>query len=128
MKLADLKSSTYIDFNKENKKEDPKFGVADYVTISKHKNIFVKSYTPNWSKEVFMIQKVKSAVSGTYVISDLNCEEIFGTFFEKELQKTNQKGFRVEKVIKRKGDKKYVKWEGYDYYLNIWIVKKRQCK
>ena len=71
-----------------------------------------------------MIKKVKNTVPWTYVISDLKGEEIVGTFYEKELQKTNQKEFRVEKVIKRKGDKLYVKWKGYDSSFNIWIDKK----
>ena len=61
----------------------------------------------------------------THVISDLNRKEIIETFYEKELQKTNQKRFRVEKVIKRKGDKLYVKWKGYDNFFNSWIDKKR---
>ena len=60
----------------------------------------------------------------TYVINDLNGEEIIGTFYEKELQKTNQQEFRIEKVIKRKGDKLYVKWKGYDNSFNSWIDKK----
>ena len=63
----------------------------------------------------------------TYVINDLNGEEIIGTFYEKELQKTNQQEFRIEKVIKRKGDKLYVKWKGYDSSFNSWIDKKRLC-
>ena len=53
MKPVDVKSSTYIDFNKENNKEDPKFEVGDYVRISKHKIIFAKGYTPNWRDEAF---------------------------------------------------------------------------
>ena len=66
------------------------------------------------SEEVFVIEKVKNSVSWTYVINDLNGEEITGTFYEKELQKTNQEEFRIEKVIRRKGDKLYVKWKGYN--------------
>ena len=58
------------------------------------------------------------------VINDLNGEEIIGTFYEKELQKTNQEEFRNEKVIKRKGDKTYVKWKEYDNSFNSWIDKK----
>ena len=54
----------------------------------------------------------------TCVISDLKGEEIVGTFYEKELQKTNQKEFRVEKVIKKKGDKVYIKRKGYDSSFN----------
>ena len=75
-------------------------------------------------KKVSVIKKVKNIVPWTYVISDLNGEVIVGTFYEKELQKTNQKEFRVEKVIKRKGDKLYVKWKGYDSSFNSWIDKK----
>ena len=63
-------------------------------------------------------------MSQTYVISDLKREVIVGTFYEKELQKTNKKEFRVGKVIKRKGDKLYVKWKGYDNSFNSWIDKK----
>ena len=59
-----------------------------------------------------------------FVISDLKCEESCGRFYEKELQKTNQKEFRVEKVIKRKGDKLYAKWKRYDSSFNRWIIKK----
>ena len=50
--------------------------------------------------------------------------EIFETFYENELQKTNQKEFGIEKVIKRKGDKLYVKWQGYNNSFNSWIDKK----
>ena len=64
----------------------------------------------------------------TYIISDLNGQEIVGSFFEKELQKTNQKEFRIEKVIKRKGNKLYVKWKGYINSFNIWIDKKHLIK
>ena len=78
----------------------------------------------NWSEEVFVIKKVKSTAPWTYVINDLNGEEIVGMFYEKELQKTNQKEFRVEKVIKRRGDNLYVKWKGCDNSFNSWIYKK----
>ena len=114
MKPADVKSSTYIDSSKEINDKDLKFKVGEIVRISKYKNIFAKSYVPNCSEEVFVIKKVKNTVPGTYVIIDLKGEEIVGTFYENELQKTYQKEFRVEKVIKRKGDKLYVKWKGYD--------------
>ena len=69
---------------------------------------------PNWSEEVFIASKIKNTVPGTYFINDLNGEEITGKFYEKELRKTNQKKFRREKVIKRKCNKLYVKWKGYD--------------
>ena len=102
-----------INFEKEVNYKDSKLKVGDYVRISKYKNIFDKGYMPNWSEEVFISSKIKNTVPWTYVINDLNGEEIIGSFYEKELQKTNQKEFRVEKVIKRKGDKWYVKSKGY---------------
>ena len=71
-----------------------------------------------------MIKKVKNTVPWTYVTGDLKGEEIVGTFNEAELQKTNQNQFRVEKVIKRKGDKLHVKWKGYNSSFNSWIDKK----
>ena len=66
--------------------QDRKFKIGDIVRISKYKNIFAKGYTPNWSEEVFVIKKVKNTVSWTYVISDLNKEEIVGTFYEENLE------------------------------------------
>ena len=84
----------------------------------------LKGYIPNWSEEVFVIKKVKNTVPWTYVIKDLNGEEITGTFYEKELQKTNQEEFRIEKVIKSKSVKICVKWKGYDNSFNSWIDKK----
>ena len=124
MKPIDLKDNTYIDFDKEVNDNDPKFKVGDHVRISKYKNIFAKGYTPNWSEEVFVIKKIKNTVPWIYVIDDLNGEEITGTFYEKELQKIDQQEFRIEKVIKKKGDKLYVKWKGYDNSFNSWIDKK----
>ena len=79
---------------------------------------------PNWSKETFVIKKVKNTVPWTYVINDLNSEEIIGTFYEKELQKTNQKEFRIEKVIKRKGDKLYVNGKVLIIRLIVGLIKK----
>ena len=100
------------------------FKVGDYVRISKYTNIFAKGYMSNWSEEVFIISKIKSTVPWTYAINDLYKEEIIGTFCENELQKTNQKEFRIEKAIKRKGNKLYVKWKGYDDSFNSWMDKK----
>ena len=129
MKPIDVKDNTYVDSmelysKKEVNGKDPKYKAGDHVRISKYKNIFEKGYTPNWSQEVFVVNKIKSTVPWRYVINDLNGEEIIGTFFEKELQKTNQKEFRIEKVIKTKGDKLYVKWEGYNNSFDSCIDKK----
>ena len=109
MKPINVQDNTYIAFGKEVNDKRPKLKVGDHVRISKYKNIFAKGYTRNWSEEIFVIKKVKNTVPWTYVIDDLNGEEVTGTFYEKELQKTNQDELRIKKVIKRKGDKIYVK-------------------
>ena len=95
MKPDDVKDNTYIDSmelhsSKDVNDKDPKFKVRDHVRISKYKNIFAKGYPPNWSEEVFVIKEAKNTVPWTYVINDLNGDEIIGTFYEKELQKINQ--------------------------------------
>ena len=124
MKPIDVKDHTYIDFGKEVNDNDPKFKFGDHVRIPKCKNIFAKGYTSNWSEEVFVIKEIENTVPWTYVFNDLNGEEIIGTFYENELQKTNQQEFRIEKVIKKKGDTLYVKWKGYDNLFNSWIYEK----
>ena len=98
MKPIEVKDNTYIDSIKEVNDKDPKFKVGDHVRISKYKNIFAKGYTPNWSEELFVIREVKNTVPWTYAINDLNGEEIIGTFYEKELQDTDQQGFRIENL------------------------------
>ena len=105
MKPIDIKDTTYLDSKKEVNDKDPKFKFGDHVRISKYKYIFGKGYTQNWSEEVFIINKIKNTVPWPYVINDLNGEEIIGTFYEIELQKTDQKEFRIEKVLKKKSDR-----------------------
>ena len=124
MKPIDVTSDSYTEYNEDSHVTKPKFKVGDCVRISKYKNIFAKGYTQNWSEEVFVISKIKDTVPWTYVIGDLNGEPIVGSFYEKELQKTSQEKFRIEKVLKRKGDKLYVKWKGYDNRFNSWIDRK----
>ena len=121
MKPINVTSDSFAEYNENSNKKNPKFKVGDHVRISKYKNIFAKGYAPNWSEEIFIVSKIKNTVLWTYVISDLNSEEITGSFYE---QKTNQKEFRIEKILKRKGDKLYVKWKGYDNSFNSWINKK----
>ena len=111
MKAVDVKDNTYIGFKKEDNNKNPIFKV--YI-----------GYMPNWSEEIFIIKKIKNSVPRTYVLNDLNGEEIIGVFYENELQKTNPKEFRIEKVLKKKGDKLYVKWKGYDNPFNSGIDKK----
>ena len=80
MKPVDVMDNTYINFKKEINDKNPTFKVGDYVRISKYKNIFAKGYMPNWPEEIFVINKIKNTVPWTYVINDLNGEEIIGTF------------------------------------------------
>ena len=91
MKTVDVKWNTYIDSSKEINDKDPKFKISDFVRISKYKNIFANVFTLNCSEEVFVIKKVKNTLPGIYVINDLHGEEIFWTFYEKELQKNKSK-------------------------------------
>ena len=83
MKPVDVKDNTYIHFEKKVNDKDPKFKIRDHVRISKYKNIFSKGYMPNWSEEVFIINKIKNTIPWTYFINDLNGEDIIGTFYEK---------------------------------------------
>ena len=131
MKPIVVKSNYFAEYNEESNEKDPKFKVDEDVRISKYKNIFAKGYAPNGSGEIFVVKKIKNiknTVPWTYVISDLNGEEVVRSFYEKELQKTNQKEFRIEKVIKRKVKKLYVKWKGYNNSFNSWIDKKYLIK
>ena len=80
MKPIDVTSDSYAEYNEDFNKKDPKFKVGEHVRISKYKNIFAKRYTPN-------------------IVSDLNSEEITGSFYEKEMHKTNQEKFRIEKLL-----------------------------
>ena len=91
MKPVDVKYNTYIDFEKKVNDKDPKFKIDDQVRISKYKNIFAKGYMPNWSEEVFIISKIKNTVPWTYVINDLNGEEITERFMKKNCRRLIKK-------------------------------------
>ena len=124
MKPIDVTSDSYAEYIEDSNEKDPKFKACDYVRISKYKNTFAKGYTQNWSEEAFVVSKNKNTVPWTYAISDLIGEPITGSFYKKELQKTNQEKFWIEKVLKRKGDKLYVKWKGYNNSFYSLINKK----
>ena len=81
MKPVDITGDSYAEYNENPNKKDLKLKVGDHVRISKYKNIFAKGYTSNWSEEIFIISKIKNTVPWTYVINDLNGEEITGRFF-----------------------------------------------
>ena len=102
MKPTEVTDNYYAEYNEDwmklhYNKKDPKFKVGDHVRISKYKNVFAKGYIPNSSEEVFVINRIKNTVPLTYVINDLNGKEITGSFYEKELQRTSQKEFKIRK-------------------------------
>jgi len=104
----------------------PKYKVGDRVRIVKKKKTFEKGFTPSWTEELFTVSNVKPTKPVTYSIEDTKGEEIQGTFYEPELQKTKQEIYRIEKVLKKRtrsnGVKEvYVKWKGYNNDFNSWI-------
>ena len=94
-------------------KQKPKFKIGDKVRISKCKwNVFDKGYTPNWTEEVFIVNKIQYTNPITYTIKDLRDEDIQGSFYEPELLKVKQDVFRINKVIRRNKKKQaLVKWK-----------------
>ena len=104
--------------------DEPKYAIGDKVRIVKKKSHFEKGYTPRWTEEVFTVSKIQYTNPITYRIIDFNNEEIEGTFYEEELQKSTQEVFRIEKIIKKKGKKSFVKWIGYNKSFNSWVDNK----
>ena len=103
------------------KPKNPKFSIGDKVRLSKYKRrVFDKGYTPNWTEELFVVDKVNLTKPVTYHVVDLLGEKVEGSFYEKELQKAKQQTFRIEKVVKRDNKKKkaLVKWKGYSDKFN----------
>ena len=126
MKSVDVKSGTYVDSSKEINDKDPKFKVGNIVRISKYKNNFEKGSSKLVWRRFCYQKRIKNTVPWRYITD----KEIIGTFYKNELQKNkkkikkNQKEFRVEKVLKRKGDKLCIKWEGYDSFLTVGLIRK----
>nr|XP_012234375.1 PREDICTED: uncharacterized protein LOC105679122 [Linepithema humile] len=101
-----------------------KFRMGDPVRVRKFKTVFEKGYTPNWSTEVFKIATVQRTNPVTYLIKDYCEDPVTGGFYEYELLKTAQPDvYLVEKVLRRKDDKVFVKWLGFDNSHNLWINK-----
>ena len=88
MKPKDVKNDNKAEYIEESNEKSARFSVGDRVRISQFKNIFAKGYAPNWSNEIFVISKVKNTVPWTYELKNLNGEEIIGSFYDRELQKT----------------------------------------
>ena len=125
-KINENKIKQIYDFEKTNK--IAKFKIGDHVRISLNKNIFEKSYETNWTEEIFVIYDIKYSNVPYYYLKDLNDEKLDGTFYEQELQKTNLILYVIEKIIKTKNDKLFVKWKGYNNSFNSWINKKDVIK
>lgn len=99
-----------------------KFKVGDFVRISKYKHIFEKGYTPNWTTEIFKVKRIQQTNPVTFLLADLNGQDIRGSFYIEELLPVaNPELYLVEKIIKSKGDLVYVKWLGLDSNHNSWI-------
>ena len=106
----------------ETKKKTVKFKIGDTVRISKYKRKTCdKGYTPNWTEEVFMIDKIQLTNPVTYKIRDLKGEPIEGSFYTEELQKTDHNIYRIEKIIRKTKNKALVKWKGYPDEFNSWV-------
>ena len=103
---------------------NPKFSVGDKVRITKKKKDFEKGYTARWTEEIFTIKEIRETNPITYKLEDLKGEEIKGTFYEPELQKTEQQIYRIEKIIKKEKGRSFVKWKGYSDKFNSWVDNK----
>ena len=91
---------------------------------AKKKKVFEKGYTTRWTEEIFTIKKIRDTDPITYKLEDLQGEEIKGSFYEPELQKTAQQIYRIEKIIKKEKGKSLVKWKGYSDKFNSWVDNK----
>lgn len=99
-----------------------KFKPGDFVRISKYKHLFEKGYTPNWTMEIFKIERKQGSNPVTYLLEDAQGHQVKGGFYEHELQKTEYPDvYLVEKVLKRRGNEEFVKWLGFDNTHNSWI-------
>ena len=105
-----------------------KFKICDKVRILKKKGLFENGFTPNWTAEVFTVSKIQRTNPVTYKITDYNDEEIQGTFYEQELQKTSQEVYRIEKIVKKGKTRSLVKWRGYPESFNSWVDNKDLAK
>ena len=128
MKLQKNNNKGLVYFNlygdMETLKQKPKFKKRDKVRISKYKrNVFDKGYTPNWTEEVFTVDKIQYTNPITYKLKDLRGEDIQGSFYELELLEAKQDVFRIDKIIRRDYKKKQalVSWKGYSDDFNSWI-------
>ena len=127
-KIASLESNENIirnnlyNFNITNKK--PKFSIGDKVRLSLLKNTFEKSYTSNWTEEIFIIDNIKTSNVNYYFLKDLQGEKIDGSFYEQELLETKQNDlYIIEKITSKNKDRYLAKWKNYSDKFNSYVDK-----
>ena len=117
--------------NKKAKFKKPRFKVGDRVRLNKKFRTFKKGYLPGWTEEVFVMRSMKGGKVSTYKVEEWDGSLLRGTFYEQDLQKVNVKDddlFRIDKIVKRKGDKVLVRWKGWPVKYNSWLEKKDVLK
>ena len=132
MKPADVNKKNEVEVLKKfshqckiKKRKKQKFQVGDKVRVSKAKHIFEKGYTPNWSLEIFTVDRVGKTDPVMYYLKDYQDQPIAGGFYEQEIQKAKYPDvYLVEKVLKKRGNQMFVKWLGFDNSHNSWTNKK----
>ena len=105
----------------------PKLKVGDRVRLNKKYRVFKKGYLPGWTEEVFVVSRVVPGVLSTYKINEWDGTPVKGTFYAEDVQKVNVTDddlFRIEKIVKRKGDKVLVRWKGWPDKYDSWIDKR----
>ena len=111
-------------YPKQQPDSNSRLHIGDKVRISIHKRLFEKGATANWSEEIFEITRVSDAMKTTptvYHIKDLAGEEIDGTFYREQLQKTEQSMYRLDRIVRKRRNEVLVKWSGYPDKFNSWI-------
>ncbi|KAF2904461.1 hypothetical protein ILUMI_01701 [Ignelater luminosus] len=125
MRPADVTSTTRLTVydNRSKVAKPPRYSIGDVVRTSKYKSVFTKGYHANWSPELFKIVDIKKVTPVMYILQDMYNNRILGGFYEQEIQKTNHPDvYLIEKVLKKKGKKLYVKWLGH--LKKSWIHEK----
>lgn len=103
-------------------KNNIKFRIGDHIRLSKYKNVFAKGYLPNWTTEIFTVKKIQYTDPITYLLSDWEGNDIKGGVYAEEMQKVKYPDvYLVEKILRRKNNKVYVKWLGFDNRFNSWV-------
>lgn len=119
---TDILNNAYRKNHTTNSSEINKFVINDFVRVSKFKSIFEKGYKPNWSTEVFQISSILPTQPITYILKDTKSKAIKGAFYKEELQKTECPDvYLIDKIIRKRNGKLYVKWLGHDASFNSWI-------